>query len=121
MTATTTSLFRLDAPWTPSDEKIVVGKDVLELLSTSMYIDPMSIYREYIQNAADAIDEARTKQILKEGLPGKVDISIDEANRIVRIRDNGIGVEQDVFETGLHGIWRERETWVGRSWLSRGR
>ena len=37
----------------------VVGKDVLELLSTAMYVDPLTIYREYVQNAADAIDEAR--------------------------------------------------------------
>ena len=37
---------------------VAVGKDILELLSSSMYVDPMTIYREYIQNAADAIDEA---------------------------------------------------------------
>ena len=101
MTATLTSLLQIDAPWTASNENIVVGKDVLELLSTSMYIDPMSIYREYIQNAADAIDEARDKGILRHGTPGRVDISIDEANRTVRIRDNGIGVEQDAFESRL--------------------
>ncbi len=38
---------------------VVVGKDILELLSSAMYVDPLTIYREYIQNAADAIDQAR--------------------------------------------------------------
>jgi hypothetical protein len=101
MTATVSSLLQVEPPWTSSDNKIVVGKDVLELLSTSMYIDPMSIYREYIQNAADAIDEARSNHILAQSTPGKVDIYIDEANRRVRIRDNGNGVEHDAFETRL--------------------
>ena len=38
--------------------KIVVGKDIIELLGSAMYRDPLSIYREYIQNAVDSIDEA---------------------------------------------------------------
>lgn len=33
--------------------EIVVGKDILELVSSAMYVDPLTIYREYIQNAAD--------------------------------------------------------------------
>ena len=101
MTSTLTSLLQIDAPWTASDEQFAVGKDVLELLSTSMYIDPMSIYREYVQNAADAIDEARDKEILGRGSSGRVDIGVDEANRRVRIRDNGTGVAQDGFEACL--------------------
>ena len=28
-----------------------IGKDVLEALSISMYVDPLVSYREYIQNA----------------------------------------------------------------------
>ena len=45
-----------EKPWEPLTTQIVVGKDILDLLSSSMYIDPMAIYREYVQNAADAID-----------------------------------------------------------------
>ena len=40
------------------EEDIVVGKDILELLGSAMYADPMNVYREYIQNAVDAVDEA---------------------------------------------------------------
>ncbi len=39
-------------------DTVIVGKDLLELLSSAMYVDPLTIYREFIQNAADAIDEA---------------------------------------------------------------
>ena len=37
---------------------VIVGKDLLELLSSTMYVDPLTIYREFIQNATDAIDKA---------------------------------------------------------------
>src|SRR3546814_19617948 len=33
---------------------VVIGKDILELLSSAMYTDPLTIYREYVQNPADA-------------------------------------------------------------------
>ena len=42
--------------WTKPSDQIFIGKDILELLSTSMYVDPLTMYREYIQNAADARD-----------------------------------------------------------------
>lgn len=37
---------RNDEDWAPGPEQILIGKDVLELLSTSMYVDPMTVYRE---------------------------------------------------------------------------
>ena len=72
--------------------EIVVGKDLLELLSSAMYIDPMTVYREYIQNAADAVDTARADGELTCLEPGRVDILVDSPTRTVRIRDNGCGV-----------------------------
>ena len=58
-------------------------------LSTSMYVNPMSIYREYIQNAADAIDQAREVGLLPKVGQGRVDLFIDVPTRTVRIRDDG--------------------------------
>jgi molecular chaperone HtpG len=66
-----------------------------------MYIEPMTIYREYIQNAADAIDEAHRLGCLKPGDPRKVQILIDNERRSVRIRDNGSGVTSSDFEERL--------------------
>ena len=76
---------------------ITIGPDILELLSSAMYVDPITIYREYVQNAADAVDVARSEGILAPGQPGQVDISIDGQARSVRIRDNGCGVPAHVF------------------------
>lgn len=73
-------------------QDVIVGKDVLELVSSAMYVDPMTVYREYIQNAADAADEARAGGWIEPGQPGRVDIAVDPATRSVRIRDNGCGV-----------------------------
>lgn len=78
-------------------DAIVVGRDVLELVSSAMYIDPMTIYREYVQNAADAIDEARASGLLGKGDAGKVTIDIDPASRSIRIRDNGTGIKTNEF------------------------
>lgn len=78
-------------------EDITIGRDILELLSSAMYVDPMTIYREYLQNAADAVDEARQKGILGLGDPGTVELFIDDAGRNVRIRDNGAGVSNRQF------------------------
>src|ERR1035441_5037982 len=71
-------------PWNPRTTPLTIGKDVLELLTTSMYVDPMTLYREYIQNAADGIDEARALGILRPHTAGVVDISIDATTRTVR-------------------------------------
>lgn len=88
----------------PAVDQIVVGKDILELVSSSMYVDPMTVYREYVQNAADAIDEARTGGLLAGDEPGVVDITFDVPSRTVRIRDNGGGVAWDRFARTLSGL-----------------
>src|SRR5581483_4811833 len=70
----------------------VIGKDILELLSSAMYLDPRAIFREYIQNAADAIDDAIESGVLRGDTPGRVEVSLDPADRTIRIRDNGAGI-----------------------------
>jgi histidine kinase/DNA gyrase B/HSP90-like ATPase len=93
-----------EAPWNSTTADITVGKDILELLSSAMYIDPMTIYREYLQNAADAIDEAREAGVLSKSARGTVAISIDDDARIVRIRDNGVGVPSRNFARRLTAL-----------------
>jgi histidine kinase/DNA gyrase B/HSP90-like ATPase len=90
-----------EAPWQRLANEIVIGKDILELLSSSMYVDPMTIYREYIQNAADAIDEARADGRLKTNESGTVSINIDATTRSVKITDNGTGIAQTEFADRL--------------------
>jgi hypothetical protein len=78
----------------------VVGKDVLELLSTAMYVEPLTIYREYVQNAADAIDEARRAG----AKAGSIEIEIDPASRSIVIRDDGAGLACERFIDVLTAI-----------------
>lgn len=83
---------------------IVIGKDILELLTGAMYNDPLTVYREYIQNAADAIDDAVQVGLLQSQADGKVEIWLDHKKRSVRIRDNGGGVPSDDFSVRLTSI-----------------
>src|SRR2546423_4519602 len=87
--------------WRHTTSPLIIGKDLLELLSSSMYVDSMAIYREYVQNAADAVDEARQMGLLAPMDSGKVKIFLDVNNRTIRIRDNGVGIGRDEFEERL--------------------
>jgi len=75
-------------------QDIKVGKDIIELLSSGMYVSPVTIYREYVQNAADAIDAAREQALIGPRSRGEVSISFDHAARSVTIRDNGAGLKK---------------------------
>jgi len=79
------------------EHNVFVGKGVLELLSSSMYVDPLSIFREYIQNAADAIDDAVKSCLLPSIDQGRIEISLDHIDRRVIIRDNGMGLANNDF------------------------
>jgi molecular chaperone HtpG len=81
---------------TALDSDVIVGKDILELLSSSMYVEPLTIFREYVQNSADAIDEAVDKGIL-EASAGRIEIETDPTERRILIRDNGIGIKKHKF------------------------
>src|SRR5437879_3565853 len=80
----------------PITDALIIGKDVLELLSSSMYVNVLSVYREYIQNAADSIDTAKESGVLSRGA-GRVHLSVDPHRRVTRIRDNGVGLRRNEF------------------------
>lgn len=76
----------------------IIGKTVLETLTSGMYDDARFIFREYIQNAADQIDEAVEMGILKEISEGKIEVDIDANSNRISIWDNATGVsEKDVL------------------------
>ena len=77
----------MSTPITP-----VIGKTVIETLTSGMYEDPRFIYREYIQNSADQIDVAVEDGVLKDRNAGKIKISIDPINRVVTVEDNATGI-----------------------------
>lgn len=94
--------------WGTSSHDVVIGKDILELLSTSMYVDPMTVYREYIQNAADSIDDARAIGELPSSA-GSVRINIDSNVRSIRIRDDGNSLAWPDFVQRLSNLGGSRK------------
>ena len=72
-------------------ENSTIGIDLLKMLMLQLYSNPRCIYREYIQNALDSINEAVQLGILKRVKDGHVGIQISSNN--VTIEDNGTGIQ----------------------------
>ena len=102
MTATLVAFQRPDIPWGRPERPLIIGKDILELLSSSMYVDPMAMYREYVQNSADATDLARSAGL--SPAEGLVSIKIDAVARTILIRDNGSGLSEADFAQKLTAL-----------------
>lgn len=81
----------------------LVGKDLLEQLMFSLYPDAETIYREYLQNACDSINEASELGII-EKKDGHVSINIDKFHHTITIEDNGTGIKADEAEMTLKYI-----------------
>ena len=81
----------------------LVGAEILNLITTGMYHSPLAIYREYIQNAADAIQASSGRDT------GRVDITVDPGARRITIRDNGPGLTWTEARRELVPIARSRK------------
>ncbi len=66
----------------PSEQAL--GPSLLRLVTSGMYDDPLALYREYLQNAADSAAESPK--------PGRVEIHLDPQLAQIRIRDYGPGL-----------------------------
>jgi molecular chaperone HtpG len=73
---------------------IRVGKQVIDILTTGMYSNPLMVLREYIQNSVDAIDAAVGARQMAHGA-GTVIVTLDGAARSLQVADNGTGVPHD--------------------------
>lgn len=80
-----------------------IGAFTLENLTTGMYIDSLVIFREYIQNACDAIDKAHAEKILSAD-EGEITITIDKNKRRITIEDNATGISVLDFKSTLTNI-----------------
>ena len=68
----------------------------------------LDLYREYVQNAADSIDEALEQGILKKG-EEKISITVSESERIIKISDNGTGVGANDIYSNLIDIGNSKK------------
>lgn len=73
----------------------LVGKDIVKLITSGLNTNPLTIYREYVQNSADSIEK------LPKGELGKVEIEVDPVNKRVTIHDCGVGLSIQQAEREL--------------------
>ncbi len=87
----------------------VVGKYTLESLTNGMYSSPLDLYREYIQNAVDSIDDA-IRLGITEKEKSRIDISINSENSSISIKDNGCGINKENAERLLIDIGNSKKS-----------
>ena len=90
-----------------NDSVPLIGSNVLSLITSGMYNNPLSIYREYIQNSADSIANSRWPG------DGKITLSINVLERSVTIRDNGPGLSPQQAKQELIPIANSRKQCEG--------
>ncbi|MBC8433729.1 ATP-binding protein [Desulfobacula sp.] len=85
-------------------KKTIIGKDAIESLTSAMYEDSRFIYREYIQNSADAIDKAVEAGLLASKKDGHIWIETNKKTRYIKIRDDATGISWGQVEDVLKNI-----------------
>src|SRR5579863_886583 len=83
--------------------RVIVGGDVLDIMTVAMYAEPLVIYRELVQNAADAIERAIGANLIGEA-DGRIEIELETSNRTIVVRDNGYGLPNDDFEAQMLAV-----------------
>lgn len=89
-------------------QDLTIGKYTLESLTNGMYSSPLDLYREYIQNAVDSIDEEIEKSLPSRG-GCYIDISVNPDNRIITIFDNGKGIASKQAVSTLVDVGNSRK------------
>lgn len=93
--------------------EISIGKHTLESLTSGMYISPLVLFREYIQNSIDSVDDAIDKELitLEES---NVVIELDKENDRIMIFDNGYGIPQNQAQKRLLDIGNSEKSQIDR-------
>ncbi len=92
----------------PSRPSIFVGSDIFGLITAGMYGNPLAMYREYIQNSADALASSSFLDT------NRIDVLVDPVQMEVKIRDNGPGLSPKGAIQNLIPIGNSRKE-VGRN------
>ncbi|MDR1425445.1 MAG: molecular chaperone HtpG [Rickettsiales bacterium] len=78
----------------------VETRKILKLMIHSLYTNRDIVVRELVSNASDACDKLRYRATVDPNILGddtelKIELEIDENNRTLSIRDNGIGMSRE--------------------------
>ena len=82
------------------------SKRLLDLMINSIYTHKEIFLREIISNASDAIDKLCYQSLTDENVGMKredffIRIQADEANRVLTVSDNGVGMDESDLENNL--------------------
>lgn len=86
-----------------ADEVVQVGKYTLESLTTGMYSDPKIVYREYIQNSVDSLENAVSLGMIEQQSM-RIDIVVNAEDSYISIKDNGTGITATVAAQTLMNV-----------------
>lgn len=88
---------------------IIIGKHTLESLTSGMYSDSYVVYREYIQNSVDSIDEAVRAGVLTPGAE-QIVVRLEPTENQIVITDNGLGIPSIDAEKALISIGNSKKS-----------
>lgn len=91
-------------------KSLSIGKYTLESLTAGMYSSPKDLYREYIQNCVDSIDQAVEAGIVTK-TNAKILININKESRDITIEDNGLGLSTNIAVKRLLDIGNSSKTY----------
>ena len=85
---------------------IAESKRLLDLMINSIYTHKEIFLREIISNASDACDKLCYLALTDDSIgmdrkDFKIELSVDKANRIITVSDNGIGMNKEDLENNL--------------------
>lgn len=74
--------------------KSKIGKEQMRQYMGGMYANSLVVYREYLANACDAVEQALRKGLIPNRRQANIAVTIDQYNRSISIHDVGIGISQ---------------------------
>lgn len=91
-----------------AEEIVKVGKYTLESLTTGMYSDSKIVYREYIQNSVDSLENAVYMGLL-EPQSMRIDIVVNAEESYISIKDNGTGIPAESAANTLMNVGNSKK------------
>ena len=92
-----------------SIDSIIIGKHTLESLTSGMYSNSYVVFREYLQNSVDSIDEAIKAGILTPGSE-QIIVKLRPTENQIIITDNGFGIPNLEVEKTLISIGNSKKS-----------
>lgn len=72
-----------------------IGKDQMRQYMGGLYENAMVVYREYLQNSCDAVEQALNEGLIPNRRHANIAVTIDTYNKSISIEDVGIGIAQN--------------------------